>query len=147
MVCVNAKFVDLFQARFEHLLGGLFQHGKTQNDSHSGRQYRQADHGNLPIPRRTGNPRCRQTHLRAHLRSSAKGEMQNHLGYANHERTDSSGNARNGYSEKTLKTTLEEVPIHEPRDYQGSFDPQNVKKHQLNVLILSRSVDKFPTRE
>ena len=30
IVCVNAKFVDLFQARFEHLLGGLFQHGKTQ---------------------------------------------------------------------------------------------------------------------
>lgn len=76
-----------------------------------------------------------------------KGEIQNHLGYSNHERTVSSSNARNGYSEKTLKTTLEEVPIHEPRDYQGSFDPQNVKKHQLNVLILSRSVDKFPTRE
>ena len=33
--CVNAKFVDLFQARFEHLLRGLFQHGKTQNDPQS----------------------------------------------------------------------------------------------------------------
>ena len=67
MVCVNAKFVDLFQARFEHLLGGLFQHGKTQNDSHSGRQYRQADHGNLPTLRCTGNLGCRQTYLRAYV--------------------------------------------------------------------------------
>ena len=72
IVCVNAKFVDLFQARFEHPLGGLFQHGKTQNDSHSGRQYRQTNHGNLPTPRRTGNPRCCQTHLRAHLRGGAQ---------------------------------------------------------------------------
>ena len=55
--------------------------------------------------------------------------MQNHLGYANHERTDSSGNARNGYSEKTLKTTLGEVPIRVPLDRQGSFEPQIVKKH------------------
>ena len=61
--------------------------------------------------------------------AALKGEMQNHLGYANHERTDSSGNARNGYSEKTLKTTLGEVPIRVPRDRQGSFEPQIVKKH------------------
>lgn len=43
--------------------------------------------------------------------AALKGEMQNHLGYANHDRTDSSGNTRNGYSEKTLKTTLGAVHL------------------------------------
>ena len=72
--------------------------------------------------------------------AALKGEMQNHLGYANHERTISSGNARNGYSEKTLKTTLGEVPIHVPRDRQGSFEPQIVKKHQRDVSSIEGKV-------
>ena len=65
--------------------------------------------------------------------AALKGEMQNHLGYASHARTNSGGNARNGYSEKTLKTTLGEIPIHVPRDRQGSFEPQIVKKHQRDI--------------
>ena len=69
-----------------------------------------------------------------------KGEMQNHLGYAHHERTDSSGNTRNGYSEKKLKTTLGEFPIHVPRDRQGSFEPQIVKKHQRDVSSIEGKV-------
>ena len=60
--------------------------------------------------------------------TALKGEMQNHLGYASHARTDSSNNARNDYSAKTLKTTLGEIPIYVPRDRQGSFEPQIVKK-------------------
>ena len=72
--------------------------------------------------------------------AALKGEMQNHLGYANHERTISSGNARNGYSEKTLKTTFGEVPIHVPRDRQGSFEPQIVKKHQRDVSSIEGKV-------
>ena len=72
--------------------------------------------------------------------AALKGEMQNHLGYASHARTDSSDNARNGYSEKTIKTTLGEIPIHVPRDRQGSFEPQIVKKHQRDVSSIEGKI-------
>ena len=45
-----------------------------------------------------------------------KGEMENKLGYEKHERAAGCDNARNGYSAKTLKTSLGEVPIRVPRD-------------------------------
>ena len=72
--------------------------------------------------------------------AALKGEMQNHLGYANHARTDSGDNARNGYSEKTRKTTLGEIPIHVPRDRQGSFEPQIVKQHQRDVSSIEGKI-------
>ena len=56
--------------------------------------------------------------------SMLKGEMKNHLGYERNERAAGCDNARNGYSEKTLKTSLGEVPIRVPRDRQGTFEPQ-----------------------
>ena len=51
-----------------------------------------------------------------------KGEMQNHLGYEKNGHAEDSTNARNGYSQKTLKTSLSEVPIRVPRDRQASFN-------------------------
>lgn len=51
-----------------------------------------------------------------------KGEMQNHLGYEKNGHLEDSTNARNGYSQKTLKTSLGEVPIRVPRDRQGQFE-------------------------
>lgn len=72
--------------------------------------------------------------------SMLKGEMENHLGYEKHERVASSDNARNGYSEKTLKTSLGEVPIRVPRDRQGTFEPQVVKKHQKDVSSIESKV-------
>ena len=60
-----------------------------------------------------------------------KGELSSHLGY---EKGDSagrgSGNSRNGASKKTLKTGRGDVPIEVPRDRNGSFEPQLVKKGQ-----------------
>ena len=50
--------------------------------------------------------------------SMLKGEMENHLGHKNHERSEDGGNVRNGYSSKRLKTSLGEVPIRVPRDRQ-----------------------------
>ena len=72
--------------------------------------------------------------------AALKGEMQNHLGYTSHARKDEGDNARNGYSEKTLKSTLGEIPIRVPRDRKGSFDPQIVKKHQCDVFSIEGKV-------
>jgi putative transposase len=60
-------------------------------------------------------------------------EMAEHLGYEKHEVAGrGSGNSRNGTSEKTLKTESGEMPIEVPRDRNGSFEPQLVKKHQTH---------------
>ena len=69
-----------------------------------------------------------------------KGEMQNHLGYEKNGHSEDSTNARNGYSQKTLKTSLGEVPIRVPRDRQGQFEPQIVKKHQRDVSSIEGKV-------
>jgi putative transposase len=60
-----------------------------------------------------------------------KAEMTDHLGYEPHAAEgDGSGNTRNGTSPKTLKTDQGDVPIEVPRDRNGTFEPQLVKKHQ-----------------
>ena len=65
--------------------------------------------------------------------SMLKGEMENHLGHKNHERSEDGGNVRNDYSSKRLKTSLGEVPIRVPRDRQSTFEPQIIKKHPRDV--------------
>lgn len=69
-----------------------------------------------------------------------KGEMKNHLGYEKNGHAGDSTNVRNGYSQKTLKTSLGEVPIRIPRDRQGQFEPQIVKKHQRDVSSIEGKV-------
>ena len=61
-----------------------------------------------------------------------QGEMSVHLGYDKGEapRGRGAGNSRNGTTTKTLKTELGEVEIEVPRDRDGSFEPQLVKKRQ-----------------
>lgn len=65
--------------------------------------------------------------------SILKGEMENHLGHKKHERSEDGDNVRNGYSSKTLKTSLGEVPIRVPRVRQSTFEPQIIKKHPRDV--------------
>ncbi|MFT4569229.1 MAG: putative transposase [Hyphomicrobiaceae bacterium] len=58
-------------------------------------------------------------------------EMSYHLGY---ERDDpagqGSGNSRNGCSSKTLRSDDGPLPVKNPRDREGTFEPKIVKKHQ-----------------
>ena len=54
-----------------------------------------------------------------------------HLGYEPHEpKGYNSGNSRNGYSKKSLKTSSGKVEIEVPRDRDGSFEPKFVEKHK-----------------
>jgi len=58
-------------------------------------------------------------------------EMSEHLGYEKHDpKGRGTPNSRNGTSAKTLKTELGEVDIEVPRDREGSFEPQLVRKRQ-----------------
>ena len=58
-------------------------------------------------------------------------ELSDHLGYEEHAvEGRGSGNSRNGCGAKTLQTEQGPMPIEVPRDRNGTFEPQLVKKHQ-----------------
>lgn len=60
-----------------------------------------------------------------------EGELTHQLGYEKYAAEGkNSGNSRNGKSRKTLKGKQGEIPIEVPRDRNGAFEPQFVKKHQ-----------------
>ena len=71
-------------------------------------------------------------HLTRALVERALGaELTHHLGYEKHSpEGKSSGNSRNGTSPKTLKSDLGDLPIGVPRDRNGEFEPQLVRKGQ-----------------
>jgi len=61
-------------------------------------------------------------------------ELDTHLGYPKHTRKgNATGNMRNGHSQKTLKGEQGHVDIEVPRDWQGTFEPQLVKKGQTRL--------------
>ena len=58
-------------------------------------------------------------------------ELTDHLGYEPHqEPPGGAGNTRNGSTPKTLITEHGPVRIHTPRDRDGNFEPQIVRKRQ-----------------
>ena len=58
-------------------------------------------------------------------------EMEEHLGYKKHSVTgNNSENSRNGYSRKTIKTRNGEAEVTVPRDRNGEFEPQIVRKYE-----------------
>ena len=60
------------------------------------------------------------------LNAALEGEMDAHLS----EESRESGNRRNGKMSKTVQTQYGEVTVETPRDRNGSFDPQTVRKRE-----------------
>jgi putative transposase len=61
-------------------------------------------------------------------------EMEDHLGYPKGERDEEpKANPRNGTTSKTVKTDDGEIEILVPRDRNGTFEPQLVKKRQRRL--------------
>jgi putative transposase len=61
-------------------------------------------------------------------------EMTQHLGFeAGQEKPAGAGNGRNGYTTKSLLTDQGEVRVDVPRDRQGTFEPQLVRKRERRV--------------
>lgn len=70
-----------------------------------------------------------------------KAEMDEHLGYQKHKPKEKSGeNNRNGYSSKTLKTNIGDIPLDVPRDRESSFDPVIVPKHQRMSARIEQAI-------
>ena len=80
-------------------------------------------------------------------------EMEDHPGYAKHgPEGHHTGNNRNGYSGKTLKGDHGEVDIDVPRDRNGTFEPQLIRKGQTRLTefdsqILSLYAKGMTTRD
>lgn len=80
-------------------------------------------------------------------------ELETHLGYGKYEpKAEGTTNSRNGKSRKTLKGEQGHLELEIPRDREGSFEPQLVKKHQtrlegFNEKILSLYAHGLTTRD
>ena len=61
-----------------------------------------------------------------------EGELDAHLGYERHDRSETK-NARNGHTSKKIKTTEGEMQISVPRDRDASFSPLLVPKRKSMV--------------
>lgn len=72
--------------------------------------------------------------LQEMLNSILEGEMDSHL---DQEQRDS-GNRKNGKSKKHLKTSSGTIEVTTPRDRQGSFEPEMVKKRET---IMAQSLE------
>lgn len=90
---------------------------------------------------------------KALVERALQGELTHHLGYAKHAPEGKhTGNSRNGTSPKTLKGKRGQVQIEVPRDRNGEFEPQLIKKGQtrfdgLDDKIISLYARGMTTRE
>jgi len=79
------------------------------------------------------------------IEAAAEGELDDHLGYAKHDPAGrDGGNSRNGTRPKQLLTDVGPVQVTIPRDRDGSFEPQIVRKRQrrlsgIDELVISLS--------
>lgn len=61
-------------------------------------------------------------------------ELEGHLGYIKHSsKGHRSGNSRNGKTSKTVHSNYGAIDINVPRDRQGNFDPQVVRKRETRI--------------
>lgn len=67
------------------------------------------------------------------------GEMDAHLGYEKHD-TRPSDNARNGHARKTVYTDDGALEIATPRDRNGEFEPQLIKKRQTRLSLIDDKI-------
>jgi transposase-like protein len=87
------------------------------------------------------------------LETALDAELTDHLGYDKHDPAGrTGGNSRNGTRVKTVLTEVGPVEIEVPRDRDGSFDPQIVRKRQrrldgINQLVLSLTARGLTTGE
>ena len=87
------------------------------------------------------------------LQGMLEAEMDQKLGYSKYDyQNKETDDSRNGYSKKTVTSSLEEIDLDIPRDRKGEFEPQVVKKNQTDISnikdqILSMYAKGMTTRD
>ena len=75
------------------------------------------------------------------IETALKAEMTDHLGYEAHDPTGAgSGNSRNGRNAKTVVSKTGPLEIETPRDRNGDFEPQLVRKRQRRVTVIDEKI-------
>ena len=73
------------------------------------------------------------------VETALNAELDEHLGYDRHDQSDNI-NSRNGYSGKTIITEDGQFEVAIPRDREGSFEPQLVKRHQTRLTMMDDKI-------
>lgn len=73
------------------------------------------------------------------VEAALNAELDEHLGYRKHCKSNTS-NSRNGFSTKTITTDDGQFELETPRDREGSFEPQLVKKQQTRLTSMDDKV-------
>ena len=68
------------------------------------------------------------------MEGSLEAELDEELGYEPYDvKNKHTDNSRNGHSKKTLKTSMGNIEVDIPRDRNGEFEPQLLKKNQTSI--------------
>ena len=63
-------------------------------------------------------------------------ELYEELGYSKYDyRNKETDNSRNGHSSKTMHTSYGDMDVAIPRDRNGDYEPQLIKKYQNTVTL------------
>ena len=75
------------------------------------------------------------------LQDMLESEMDEHLGYSKYDyRNKETEDSRNGCSAKTVTSSMGPIELDIPRDRNGEFEPQIVKKHQTDISTIEDQV-------
>lgn len=75
------------------------------------------------------------------LQDMLESEMDEYLGYSKYDyRNKETEDSRNGYSAKTVTSSMGPIELDIPRDRNGEFEPQIVKKHQTDISTIEDQV-------
>lgn len=81
----------------------------------------------------------RQVLTKITVEAALNAELEEHLGYRKHE-SSHTNNTRNGYTRKTLRTEDGQFELDTPRDRQGEFEPELVKKNQTRFTSMNDKI-------
>lgn len=73
------------------------------------------------------------------VEAALNAEMTHHLGHEKYQ-PKSGTNSRNGYSSKTVSTTDGTLELRTPRDRDGTFEPQLVRKNQTRITGMDSQI-------
>ena len=73
------------------------------------------------------------------VEAALNAELDDHLGYEKNA-VSKKTNGRNGHTRKTLRTEEGQFELDTPRDRDGSFEPQLVKKHQTRFTSMDDKI-------
>jgi transposase-like protein len=75
------------------------------------------------------------------IQAALDAELDNQLGYSKYDyKNKQTTNSRNGHSIKTVQGSMGEMELQIPRDRDGEFEPQLVKKHQTDISSIEDKV-------